>query len=77
MDLSHIMMIEDIYLDYGPMQSGPYVLLFNANRVSREEALRIYAAGEYSPYVLAIPAPQMDGLFRDKPQGEPSPSTSA
>ena len=65
MDLSHIMMIEDIYQEYGPTKFGPYVLLFNQNRISREEAIRVLESGEYSPYVLLIPQTQMNGLFRD------------
>ena len=67
MDLSHIKMIKDIYEDYGPIRRGPYVLLFNKNRISREEALRIARSGEFSPYALLLPETQMNGLFRDIP----------
>lgn len=67
MDLSHIKMITDIYEDYGPVSYGPYVLLYNAQRISREEALYHLRSSKYSPYVLRIPQAQMDGLFRNLP----------
>ena len=68
MDLNHIMMVEDIYKDYGPTTLGPYVLLFNQNRISREEALRLLEADEHSPYMMLLPTSQFHGLFLDKEQ---------
>lgn len=72
MDLSHVMKINDIEKYCGPVFLGTYVILFNANRISREEAIRIARADSYSPYVLVLPKEQMEGLFYDKPQDDQS-----
>lgn len=67
-DLSHIMMIDNIPKYCGPVFMGNYVLLFNAERISKEEAIRVMRADSYSPYVLVLPEQQMQGLFRNIPQ---------
>lgn len=62
-DLSHIMMFE-IEEDYGPLQFSK-VVLFNENRITQEEALRLVRAGEYNDNVLVIPEKQFISLFLD------------
>lgn len=63
MDLSHIMLIEF------EEQIGPYrteqILLYNENRISEAEALRLARAGEYNENVLIISKRQWIALFRD------------
>lgn len=48
---------------------GPYemdvVILFNINRISHAEAIRLVQAGEYNKNVLCIPKQQYVSLFRD------------
>lgn len=64
MNLSHIMLLE-IEEDYGSFRI-PKVILFNRNKVSQEEALRLVRAGEYNDNVLCIPESQWRSLFQDK-----------
>ena len=63
MGLNHIMLIE--YEE----QCGPFreekVLLYNANRITEAEALRIARSDEYNENVLIIPKKQWISLFRD------------
>lgn len=63
LDLSHIKVIE-----YDE-EIGPYrremVALFNENKISLEDAVRLVRAGEYNDNVLWIPSRQFVALFRD------------
>lgn len=65
-DMDHVMAVRDITESYGQVTLGPYILLYNENFVSQEEAIRIYKAGRTSPYVLLLPQKQFDGLFLNK-----------
>lgn len=55
-----------IEIDY---QIGPHlmekVVLFNKNRITLEEAIRVVKAGEYNDNVLVMPKKQFVSLFRD------------
>ena len=62
-NLSHIMLLE-VTEDYGPLQI-PKVILFNENKLTEDEALRIVKAGEYNDNVLCIPKSQWLSLFKD------------
>lgn len=65
--LNHVMMLDDVEHYIGDHLLSVETILFNGNRIPPEEALRIVRAGEYSPYVLAIPKEQFYGLFKDQP----------
>lgn len=67
-DLTHIKKIEPIPKYCGPVFMGNYTLLYNEERISMEDAIRVMRADEFSPYVLVIPKLQMDGLFRNLPK---------
>lgn len=62
-ELSHVMMIE-VVREVGPYKTDE-VILFNANHISAEEALRHVRAAMYSPDVLVLPKKQLISLFRD------------
>ena len=66
-DLSHIKIFE-IEEDYGPLQFSK-VVLFNENRITQEEAMRLVQAGEYNDNVLVIPEKQFIFLFLDGKEG--------
>ena len=61
MGLDHIMLIEF------EEQCGPFctkkVLLYNANRITEAEALRLARADEYNENILIIPKRQWSALF--------------
>ena len=61
--LDHIKLVEVKH------QLGPYtmdeVVLFNINRISKDEALRAVEAGEHNDNVLCIPRSQWISLFKD------------
>lgn len=63
MGLNHVMRIEF------EEQTGPFreekVLLYNENRITEAEALRVARADEYNENVLIIPKQQWISLFRD------------
>lgn len=63
MGLDHIMLIEF------EEQCGPFreekVLLYNENRISEAEALRVARTDEYNENVLIISKKQWISLFRD------------
>lgn len=63
-DLSHISLME-IEEDYKSFQIQK-VVLFNNNRVTEEEALRILKSGEYHPSVIALPKLQWEQLFLNR-----------
>ena len=65
-DLSHVKMVEGVEEMCGPFLMDVYNILFNENKISLEEAMRLVAAGIYSPYVLKIPQTQYEGLFKDR-----------
>ena len=54
-----------IEIDY---QIGPHlmekVVLFNKNRITLEEAIRVVKAGEYNDNVLVMPKKQFVSLFK-------------
>lgn len=60
-DLSHIMMFE-VEEDYGSFQL-PKIVLFNENRITQEDAMRLVRAGEYNDNVLVLPKKQWLSLF--------------
>lgn len=64
--LDHVMMLDDVAYYVGDHLFSLKTILFNSNHIPPEEALRIVRAGEYSPYVLAIPKEQFYGLFKDQ-----------
>ncbi len=45
---------------------GARTIVFNRNRITEAEAIRMVNAGEYCPYLLDIPTKQFEGLFQDK-----------
>lgn len=61
-DLSHIKMIEGVEEFCGPFLMDVYNVLFNENKISLEETMRLVAAGMYSSYVLKIPQAQYEGM---------------
>lgn len=61
-----VKMVEGVEEMCGPFLMDVYNVLFNENKISLEEAMRLVAAGIYSPYVLKIPQTQYKGLFKDK-----------
>lgn len=64
--LDHVMMLDVVEHNIGEYLPSVETILFNSNHIPPEEALRIVRAGEYSPYVLAIPKEQFYGLFKDQ-----------
>lgn len=66
-DLSHLMLL-DIDEDYGSVRASK-VVLFNENRVTQEEAIRVVRAGEYNDNVLIIPKRQWISLFLNAEEG--------
>lgn len=62
--LSHVMLVE-VEQELGPYRMDA-VVLFNANRISQEEALKHVEAGEYNKNVLLLPKSQWISLFRDE-----------
>lgn len=65
--LGHVKMLDDVEHYIGGGLLSVETILFNSNHIPPEEALRLVRAGEYSPYVLAIPKEQFYGLFKDQP----------
>lgn len=65
--LDHVMMLDDVEHYMGNYLLSVETILFNSNHIPPEEALRLVRAGEYSPYVLAIPKEQFYALFKDQP----------
>lgn len=64
--LDDVMMLDDVEYYVGDRLLSVKTILFNSNHIPPEEALRIVRAGDYSPYVLAIPKEQFYGLFKDQ-----------
>lgn len=64
--LDHIMAIHDIKKTCGPVNLGRYCLLFNIDKISKDEAIRILETDGYSPYVLVLAEEQWAGLFLNK-----------
>lgn len=62
-DLSHIKIFE-MEENYGSIQFSK-VVLFNENRISKEDATQLIRAGEHNDNMLVIPKTQFTSLFLD------------
>lgn len=63
MDLSHIKMLEYEEI-LGPYVT-PMVAIFNADKLSPDEAFAKVRAGEYDPNILTMPKRQWTALFKN------------
>ena len=66
MDLKHVMLISDAVPPLDASAGTPSCVLFNANKISKAQAIQTIRNGTYSPYVLSLPKEQFLGLFRDE-----------
>ena len=69
MALDHVMMMDHLQHWCGPTLLGEDCLLWNSERISKGDAIRVMESGGFSPYVLVIPQVVYDGLFRNKDVG--------
>lgn len=62
--LSHVKLMDGLVWELGPYREER-VALFNANRITADEAMWYVRSEEYNPNVLVIPKAQWISLFRD------------